>query len=154
MANVNTPRLLTRLALGAMGVQLLLVLVIAAAVPRGRGASFLTLNGFVTPEYERGWFSGLRIVPIPGSDPTVYISVQSLTQLLVFALAFAGLAGLVKANPWQHGALPNSTAPGRDSGPPAAGAPPPPPPPPPAAAPSAAPVPDAAASPTAGRAGA
>lgn len=128
VANVNTPRLLTRLALCALGVQLLLVLVVAKAVPRGRGTSFLTTSGFVTPEYEHGWFSGLRVAPIPGTDPTVYISVQSLTQMLVIALIFAALAGLLKTNPWQHGALPNSTPPGRDSGPagtgPTAGTPP------------------------------
>ena len=127
---VNTPSLLKRLLLAALGAQVLLVWVVSVALPGG--ASFLTVVGLVTREKENPPLT-VKVVPIPLTDPTVYASVQSLLLMLVFALLFAGLAGLVKTNPWQHGALPNSTPPGRDTAPP----PQAPASPPPAAGPSA-----------------
>lgn len=109
-AAVNTPALLTRTALYTLGVLSLLIVVVASAVPRG--AAFLVTTGFVTSKFENSWLT-LRLVPIPGTDPTVYVSVQSAVQMLVIALAVAGVVGLIRTNPWQHGALANSTPPGR-----------------------------------------
>lgn len=116
---VNTPALLTRTALYVLGVQLALVIVVALAVPGG--TSLLTLAGFVTPYYDRN-FLAMHLFPIPWTDPTVYVSIQSLAQMVALALLVAGAVGLVKTNPWQHGVLPDSTPPPRDGGPsPAAG---------------------------------
>lgn len=129
----------------ALGAQSLLIAVVACAVPGG--ASFLTRAGFVTPGYESEPLT-LRLMPIPATDPTVFVSAQSLVQMLVVALAIAGFAGLVKTNPWQHGALPNSTPPGRDSAASAPPAPPAPPASPAASVPSTAFAPPGAGTPT------
>ena len=123
--HVNTPALLARTGLYVLLGQALVIAVLAIAVPGG--ASLLTLAGFVTPLYDGNFFAA-HITPIPWTDPTVYVSIQSAVQMLVVALAVAGVVGLIKTNPWQHGVLPDSTPPGRDKAP-ASGAPPAPAPP-------------------------
>jgi len=94
--------------------QALVITVVAAAVPGG--ASWLTLAGFVTPYYDDNVFA-LRVVPVPWTDPTVHMSLQTLAQMLAVAMAAAALTVLARTNPWQHGVLPDSTPPGRDSAP-------------------------------------
>lgn len=137
--------MLLRTALSALVVQLLLVSLVAAAVPRGGG--WLTLAGFVTPYYDRNVFA-VHLLPIPATSPQVYLSVQTLVQMLAIALAVSGVVTLARTNPWQHGILPNSTPPAKDpaekpakrpAGDPAAPAPPAPPAAPPTARPAGAP---------------
>ncbi len=108
---MNTPALLIRAVLYVLVGQVLVIAVIAIAVPDG--ASLLTVAGFVTPYYEHNVLA-VRIAAIPLTDPTVYVSLQSAAQMLAIALAAAGIFGLVRTNPWQHGVLPDSSPPGRD----------------------------------------
>lgn len=110
--NMNTPALLIRTALYALVGQILVITVIAIAVPSG--PSLLTMTGFVTPYYETNVLGALHILAIPSTHPTVFMSVQSAAQMLALALVAAGLVGLIKSNPWEHGILPDSTPPGRD----------------------------------------
>ena len=146
---MNTPALLARTILYVLGALSLAIVVLALAVPGG--ASWLVVMGFITPYYETNVFA-VRLFGIPGTDPTVYVSVQSLAQMLMVALAVAGVVGLVRTNPWQHGVLPDSASPGRDrstasASPPAAPASPPPPPPPPPSPPGSTASPPASAPP-------
>lgn len=109
---MNTPALLIRTALYALVGQILVITVTAIAVPGG--TSLLTMTGFVTPYYETNVLGALHILGIPGTHPTVFVSVQSAAQMLALALVSAGVVGLIKSNPWEHGVLPDSTPPGRD----------------------------------------
>lgn len=144
--------MLIRTVLYGLLIQLLVIIVIAAAIPGG--ASWLTLAGYVTAFYDHNVFA-LHIVSVPWTDPAVFISLQTFVQMLAVAMAAAGLITLARTNPWQHGVLPDSAPPGRDKPPrdPAASAPAPMPPPSAAGAPaSPAPPPGpAAAGPPAGR---
>lgn len=117
--------------------QFLAIVVMAAAVPGG--ASWLVLLGFVTAFYDDNLFA-VHIAAVPWTDPAVYFTVQTVVQMLAVSATVASLVTLVRTNPWQHGALPNSTPPGRDkparqdpdAGPSAAGPAPTAPPPAPA----------------------
>ncbi|WP_052615659.1 hypothetical protein [Mycobacteroides abscessus] len=122
---MNTPALLLRTAIYVLVGQILVVVVVAVAVPDG--ASLLTMTGFVTPYYETNVVGALHILAVPGTHPTVFVSVQSAVQMLALALVASGIFGLIKSNPWEHGVLPDSTPPGRDkpSPPPAETAAPP-----------------------------
>ncbi|KXO90967.1 hypothetical protein [Tsukamurella tyrosinosolvens] len=120
---MNTPKILARTAAVCAAAQLLVVLVVASAVPGG--ASWLTLAGFVTPRYETNTFSG-RIVMLPLTNPPVWLSLQNLALIVANALLVAALYGALRTNPWTPGVLKNSTPPkprpAASSGP---GAPPP-----------------------------
>lgn len=110
--DMNTPAVLIRTASYVLIGQILVILVVAIAVPDG--ASMLTMAGFVTPYYETNVVGALHILAIPGTHPTVFVSVQSAIQMLALALVAAGIVGLIKSNPWEHGILPDSTPAGRD----------------------------------------
>jgi hypothetical protein len=107
---MNTPAALVRTVVYWLIGQALLIIVVAAAVPQG--ASLLVLTGFVTAYYDDNLFA-VRIVRVPWTDPSVYVSIQTLTQMVAVAAAAAALTTLVRTNPWQHGVLPNSTPPVR-----------------------------------------
>ena len=87
--------------------------VIASAVPDG--AAWLTVAGFVTPYYDSNVFA-LKLAAVPWTDPVVYVSVQTLTQMATLAAAGAALITLVRVTPWQHGVLPDSTPPAKEKG--------------------------------------
>ena len=108
--------MLVRTALYLLLVQALATVVIASAVPDG--AAWLTVAGFVTPYYDSNVFA-LKLAPVPWTDPVVYVSVQTLTQMATLAAAGAALITLVRVTPWQHGTLPDSLPPPKekDSGP-------------------------------------
>jgi hypothetical protein len=108
---MKTPTMLARTAAYWLSAQALLAVVVAAAVPNG--ASVLVLTGFVTAYYDDNLFA-VRIVRVPWTDPSVYVSIQTLVQMVAVAAAAAALTTLVRTNPWQHGVLPDSTPPGRD----------------------------------------
>lgn len=103
--------MLIRTVLYGLLIQLLAIIVIAAAIPGG--ASWLTLVGYVTAFYDHNVFA-LHIVSVPWTDPAVFISLQTSVQMLAVAMAAAGLITLARTNPWQHGVLPDSAPPGRD----------------------------------------
>jgi len=105
--------MLVRTALYLLLVQALATVVIASAVPDG--AAWLTLAGFVTPYYDSNIFA-LKLAPVPWTDPVVYISVQTLTQMAALAAAGAAMITLARVTPWQHGVLPDSTPPAKDKG--------------------------------------
>ena len=105
--------MLVRTALYLLLVQALATVVIASAVPDG--AAWLTLAGFVTPYYDSNVFA-LKLAPVPWTDPVVYISVQTLTQMAALAAAGAAMITLARVTPWQHGVLPDSTPPAKDKG--------------------------------------
>jgi hypothetical protein len=94
-----------------LAAQALLIIVVAAAMPHG--ASLLVLAGFVTAYYDDNLFA-VRIVRVSWTDPSVYVSIQTLAQMVAVAAAAAALTTLVRTNPWQHGVLRDSTPPGRD----------------------------------------
>lgn len=102
---LTTPAMLVRTTLYALLLQVVAVIALAAAVPRA--AAWLTSGGFVTPYYDNNLFA-LKLAPVPWTEPTVYFSVQTSVQMLALALAAAALITLVRTNPWQHGALPDS----------------------------------------------
>lgn len=162
VARMDTPTLLARTGAYWLVGQMLLITVIASAIPGG--ASQLVLAGFVTAYYDTNVFA-IRLAAVPWTDPAVYISVQSLVQMLIVAAVGSALTTIARTNPWQHGVLPNSTAPGRDkptlpaaphiSGPASQSAPnpaadPPPTPPGPASAAGSPPAPRPPTGPTAG----
>lgn len=95
--------LLLRTTLSILVAQVMVIAVLAAAVPGA--ASTLTLWGFVTPFYADNLFA-VHIAPLPWTAPTVYISVQTAAQMLMVALTVAAVVGFFKANSWQHGAAP------------------------------------------------
>jgi len=105
--------MLVRTALYLLLVQALATVVIASAVPSG--AAWLTVAGFVTPYYDSNVFA-LKLAAVPWTDPVVYISVQTLTQMAALAAAGAAMITLARVTPWQHGVLPDSTPPAKDKG--------------------------------------
>ena len=105
--------MLVRTALYLLLVQALAIVVVASAVPDG--AAWLTLAGFVTPYYDSNVFA-LKLAPVPWTDPVVYLSVQTLTQMATLAAAGAALITLVRVTPWQHGTLPDSIPPPKEKG--------------------------------------
>ena len=105
--------MLVRTALHLLLAQVLATIVVASAVPKG--AAWLTLAGFVTPYYDRNVFA-IKLAQVPWTDPAVYFSVQTLTQMAALAAAGAALITLVRVAPWQHGVLPDSTPPAKDRG--------------------------------------
>lgn len=116
--------MLVRTALYWLLAQALLIIVIASAAPGG--ASWLTLAGFVTPWYDDNFFA-LRLISVPWTDPRVWVSLQTLVQMLAVAMAAAAITTMARTNPWQHGVLPDSAPRGRDkpAGSPAPGGAPP-----------------------------
>ena len=106
--------MLVRTALYALAVQLLLSVVIAVVIPHG--AAWLTTAGFVTPYYDHNVFA-IKLVPVPWTDPRVYISVQTLVQMLALSMTVSALVTLARTNPWHHGAPPESTPPVKDAAP-------------------------------------
>lgn len=105
--------MLVRTALYLLLVQALATVVIASAVPNG--AAWLTVAGFVTPYYDSNVFA-LKLAAVPWTDPVVYLSVQTLTQMAALAAAGAALITLARVTPWQHGVLPDSTPPAKEKG--------------------------------------
>jgi hypothetical protein len=97
---MNTPAMLVRIAVYWLATQALLIIVVAAAVPRG--TSLLVLTGFVTAYYDDNLFA-VRIVRVPWTDPSVYVSIQTLAQMVAVAAAAAALTTLVRTNPWLAG---------------------------------------------------
>lgn len=122
----TTPALLIRTAAYLLLGQALAVLVIAAAVPRG--AAWMTVSGFVTPWYDSNVLA-VKLLSVPWTDPTVFVSVQTMTQMIAIAAAGSALITLARTNPWERGALPDSAAssipkekkPARAGAPPATG---------------------------------
>lgn len=108
--------MLARTAIYALLGQLLVIVVVAAAVPGG--SSWLVLSGFATAYYDRNLFA-VRIAALPWTEPAVYVSIQTAVQMLMVALVIAGTSTLVRTNPWQHGVLPDSSPPRRDKASPA-----------------------------------
>lgn len=102
--------MLARTAVYALLGQLLVIVVVAAAVPGG--SSWLVLSGFATAYYDRNLFA-VRIAALPWTDPAVYVSIQTTVQMSMVALVIAGASTLVRTNPWQHGVLPDSSPPRR-----------------------------------------
>jgi len=105
--------MLVRTALYLLLVQALAIVVVASAVPDG--AAWLTLAGFVTPYYDSNVFA-LKLASVPWTDPVVYVSVQTLTQMAALAAAGAALITLARVTRWQHGVLPDSTPPAKEKG--------------------------------------
>lgn len=103
--------MLMRTALWALLVQVLVVAVVSSAVPRG--GAWMTTTGFVTTYYDTNIFA-VKLVAYPWTDPTVYLSVQTLAQMAALALAFSALLTLARTNPWHHGVLPDSTPPPKE----------------------------------------
>lgn len=101
--------------------------VIASAVPHG--GAWCVRAGFCTAWYDRNPFA-VKLARIPWTDPTVYLSVQTLIQMLALAAAGAALITYARTNPWHHGGLPETVSSAKDDLPkktrganPAAGAP-------------------------------
>jgi len=103
---LTTPAMLARTALYLLLAQLLLVAGAAAVVPHA--SEWLTVAGFVTPYYDNNVFA-IKILVLPWTDPAVYVSVQTLTQMVSLALMGSALITLFRTNPWQSGPLPEST---------------------------------------------
>lgn len=151
VGTVHTPKMLLQTAAFWLVGQLLVIVVVASAVPGG--ASALVLLGFVTPAYDHNVFSA-RAAAVPWTDPTVWFSVQSLLQVAMVAAAASAVITLFRTNSWQHGVLPDSAPPkprrpegetGPPAGAPAAGPTSPPAAPPgPASPPPSAPGPASA----------
>lgn len=97
--------MLVRTTMYLLLVQVLVVVVIAAAVPEG--AAWLTLTGFVTAYYDSNFFA-LKLVAVPWTDPPVYFSVQTLTQMIALAAAGSALITAARVTSWQPGTLPDS----------------------------------------------
>jgi len=110
---LTTPAMLVRTTLYVLLLQLVAVVALAAAVPRG--AAWLTSAGFVTPYYDNNLFA-LKLVPVPWTEPAVHFSVQTLVQMLALALAAAAVITFIRTTPWQHGALPDSLPGPKDRG--------------------------------------
>lgn len=104
----TTPAVLVRTALYVLLAQALVIVVVAAAVPGA--AAWLVLAGFVTAFYDTNVFA-IRLLAVPWTAPPVYVTVQTLVQMLAVAAAVSALVTLARVYRWQHGALPDSAPP-------------------------------------------